>query len=542
MTRLQLIPPVSSVSSAASSASQPSPAAAAADCASDPTPAHTPGPLMALPDKFSGDPEQCVGFLMQCELFLRQQPSLYPTEEAKVSLVCSLLTGAAREWIAALWTGGSLPFHGYTAFTQQLREVFNHPADGKDAGAQLYGIKQGWQTAAAYSLRFRTLAARMDWTNSALTTAFREGLTTELQRELACRDEGLSLDNLIALTIKLDNLLRARQPRHPAHVSSRGGSSFLPGAPGPGREPMQLGSTQLSPKERARRVQQDLCLYCGQPGHIRNTCPNRQPRRSAEPVGEPAFTLTLPITLHFDDRAVKTQAMIDSGAAGNFIDLDFARYNVVPLLSCDARVAVTALDGRPLGSGQIRFLTQDLSVTAPDHHYETLRLFAIDSPRCPVILRLPWLEKHNPNINWSVHKLMFSSAHCRRHCLQGPQGSAPAVSRPIAAAALMDISTTGVEEGLPVQYRDLQVAFSKQHATQLPPHRSYDCAIDLLPGAVPTRGRVFPLSQPESAAMQAYIQEELAKGFIRPSASPASAGFFFVKKKDGGLRPCVDYR
>ncbi|KAL0199986.1 hypothetical protein M9458_003173, partial [Cirrhinus mrigala] len=35
---------------------------------------------------------------------------------------------------------------------------------------------------------------------------------------------------------------------------------------------------------------------------------------------------------------------------------------------------------------------------------------------------------------------------------------------------------------------------------------------------------------------------ELAKGFICPSTSPASAGFFFVKKKDGTLRPCIDYR
>ncbi len=42
--------------------------------------------------------------------------------------------------------------------------------------------------------------------------------------------------------------------------------------------------------------------------------------------------------------------------------------------------------------------------------------------------------------------------------------------------------------------------------------------------------------------MKAYIEEELAKGFIRPSTSPASAVFFFVKKKDGGLRPCIDYR
>ncbi|KAG1925559.1 hypothetical protein F2P79_025455 [Pimephales promelas] len=42
--------------------------------------------------------------------------------------------------------------------------------------------------------------------------------------------------------------------------------------------------------------------------------------------------------------------------------------------------------------------------------------------------------------------------------------------------------------------------------------------------------------------MKNYIQEMLAKGFIRPSTSLAAAGFFFVKKKDCGLRPCIDYR
>ncbi len=42
--------------------------------------------------------------------------------------------------------------------------------------------------------------------------------------------------------------------------------------------------------------------------------------------------------------------------------------------------------------------------------------------------------------------------------------------------------------------------------------------------------------------MEAYINESLAAGIIRPSTSPAGAGFFFVEKKDGGLRPCIDYR
>ena len=84
--------------------------------------------------------------------------------------------------------------------------------------------------------------------------------------------------------------------------------------------------------------------------------------------------------------------------------------------------------------------------------------------------------------------------------------------------------------------------FSKQKAVSLPPHRPYDCAIELYPGTSPTRGSLYSLSAPESAAMREYIEESLAKGFIRPSMSPAGAGVFFVKKKDGSLRPCTDYR
>ncbi len=42
--------------------------------------------------------------------------------------------------------------------------------------------------------------------------------------------------------------------------------------------------------------------------------------------------------------------------------------------------------------------------------------------------------------------------------------------------------------------------------------------------------------------MENYLTESLAAGIIVPSSSPARAGFFFVKKKDGSLHPCIDYR
>ncbi len=53
---------------------------------------------------------------------------------------------------------------------------------------------------------------------------------------------------------------------------------------------------------------------------------------------------------------------------------------------------------------------------------------------------------------------------------------------------------------------------------------------------------IYPLSILERKAMENYVKEALQQGFIHPSTSPAASSFFFVGKKDGGLRPCIDYR
>ena len=95
---------------------------------------------------------------------------------------------------------------------------------------------------------------------------------------------------------------------------------------------------------------------------------------------------------------------------------------------------------------------------------------------------------------------------------------------------------------VPPEYLDLRPVFSKSWALSLPPHRPYDCPIDLLEGTIPPRGRLYSLAPPEVKAMNKYVSESLAAGIIRPSSSPAGVGFFFVKKKDGSLRPCIDYR
>jgi hypothetical protein len=95
---------------------------------------------------------------------------------------------------------------------------------------------------------------------------------------------------------------------------------------------------------------------------------------------------------------------------------------------------------------------------------------------------------------------------------------------------------------LPEKYAEYEQVFSKMNADKLPPHRSYDHAIPIVEGATVPFGPVYNLSQTELKALHEYIKDNLSKGFIRRSESPAGAPILFVKKKDGSLRLCVDYR
>ena len=63
-----------------------------------------------------------------------------------------------------------------------------------------------------------------------------------------------------------------------------------------------------------------------------------------------------------------------------------------------------------------------------------------------------------------------------------------------------------------------------------------------MPNAKPVYGSIYNLSETELKALKDYIDSMVAKGFIRPSKSPFGSPVFFVKKPDGFLRLCVDYR
>src|SRR6202041_3102954 len=83
--------------------------------------------------------------------------------------------------------------------------------------------------------------------------------------------------------------------------------------------------------------------------------------------------------------------------------------------------------------------------------------------------------------------------------------------------------------------------FDKAKAQTLAPHRPYDLKIILEEGYTPPLGQVYLLSQTELKALREFLDENLAAGFISSTQSLHGAPILFVKKKDGGLRLCVDF-
>ena len=175
---------------------------------------------------------------------------------------------------------------------KELKKVFDHPVQGAVAVSRLFSLRQGLQSAAEYAIEFRILAAESSWNEPALVSLFRWGLSERLQDELAAREEPVILEQLVALVIKLDNRLREKQRERSS--SSRRTTSFPlcqppnspPKLPAPGRspssptdpppaleEPMQLGRSRLTPEERQRWRDLQLCIYCGQSGHFLAQCP-----------------------------------------------------------------------------------------------------------------------------------------------------------------------------------------------------------------------------------------------------------------------------
>lgn len=253
-------------------------------------------PFIPTPNRYSGETGVCKQFLHQCMLVFDQQPLTYSSDRAKVAFIMSLLSGKASAWAVALVNRDSPVCNTLTSFTSEMQRVFDHPLQGKEASSRLLSLHQGSGSVSAYSIDFRILATECGWDDKALQGIFYRGLSEAVKDELAARDETTNLEDLISLSIRLDNRLRERRRERTARSSYSSPSpqprtphlAELPAAQESSNtteEPMQLGRIRLPVEERQRRLRERLCIYCGQAGHILLNCPIRpkdQAHRSLE--------------------------------------------------------------------------------------------------------------------------------------------------------------------------------------------------------------------------------------------------------------------
>ena len=286
------------------------------------------------------------------------------------------------------------------------------------------------------------------------------------------------------------------------------------------------------------------------------------------------------------------QALVDSGATLNLVhQAVVANLGLKPQPCSPVKVRLANGQPLPICDQQI---TLDFTI-AGIRNSQTFLVAPIGIHS--MILGMPWLETTNPSIDWRTKTLTLPSSpdhSCSSTPIPAPRVSTPVRTRittpaltptptpvltptPVPTPAtpapkppsiglttridrddivfllyldeVYDLSSVSPNDSvppipeIPPEYLELSEAFSKTKAQTLPPHRGHlDHSIPLEDGAKPTFGPIYNLSELELETLKTYIDENLTKGFIRPSSSPFGAPVLFVKKPHGGLRLCVDYR
>ncbi len=443
------------------------------------------------------------------------------------------LTSCLRGHGTGIWNANTSLINCYTAFTNHSKEVFELATGALSVSEQLLRLCQETPLTHEYTMQFRTLAAT-------LVGLERSGS----HRHLSARTgyQYPHPDGDIWRLRWIGKLHAKSQPNCPTLVclpyrQSRPPACFT-------RPRFPSTRTRLTSQEHARRMTMGLCLYCASADHFIRSCPNRTPRPAvstlqSDPVISTLSVLT--VQLFTPIQSITASALVDSGSSGNIISQDLLSRLRLPRRRHPRALRVETVNGKPLGRGWVKFESPPMKLKIGNLHEEEITFLVPEGPTVDIILGHPWLIHHSPEIQWESSDIIRWSKYCHQHCLKEIPGP-PRLPAAQVASTRVESPETSVIPMIPLDYRAFQDVFSKQAATQLPPHRPWDCAIDLLPGYKLPKGRVYSLSIPERKAMEEYIKEALNQGYIRPSSSQAASSFFFVGKKDGGLRPCIDYR
>jgi len=257
--------------------------------------------------------------------------------------------------------------------------------------------------------------------------------------------------------------------------------------------------------------------------------------------------MTLCFFIHLKSKRAEAIVLIDSGATENFMNLEYAKYLQLPIKCLEEPQNLFNVDGITNKSGTLQFYT-DLQVQMGTQR-TNLRFFLTDLEDNKAILGYPWFAAVQPCIDWkkgwvdhSQLPIIFQAPNAAKARFIPWQINHPTTHQTdqyfIGRIVIDPIEQSSPSEldKIPEQYHRYSREFSEEASHEFPPSHIWDHAIELKPRAPASLpGKLIPLSQPELAELCKFIKEHLIRGTIRPSKSPYTASFFFIKKKDGKL-------
>jgi len=256
---------------------------------------------------------------------------------------------------------------------------------------------------------------------------------------------------------------------------------------------------------------------------------------------------------------ITVKVLLDSGTTEMFMDRKMAARHGFKLQKLDRPVAVRNVNDTNNSAGAITHWVE-VNVYYKSH-VERMKIDVCDLGRTEVILEMPWLQAHNPEINWETGEVRMT--RCPPLCGGNKEKEEKRTRKgkrvvtleeeKIVRWAVDDKKDWGREEKVEADHRKIEEmvqkkflkwrkVFGKMKSKRMPIRKIWDHAIDLKETFKPRKGKIYPLSKDERKEVQKFVKDQLRKGYIRPSKSPQTSPVFFVGKKDGSKRMVMDYR
>jgi len=169
-------------------------------------------------------------------------------------------------------------------------------------------------------------------------------------------------------------------------------------------------------------------------------------------------------------------------------------------------------------------------------HMERARIDVCNLGKTVLILGMPWLAAHNPEIDWEKGevKMMCCPPICGRRKQEEKEKKVRKMEKDEDREVLRKLVSR--------RFWKWKRVFGERESERMPVQKAWDYAIELKKGFTPKKRKVYSLSREEREEVQAFVKDQLRKGYTQPSKLSQTSLVHFVAKKDGTWRMVQDYR